>query len=93
MDEPDAPLDDADPVDYDDVAGGAGDEVAVHRPWWYRVGTALLVVAVLLFLIPPLAHIFFPPINPRQTAPPGHFSSGCWACHDVNASARIMTFD
>ena len=73
--------------------GPADEETAAPRPWWYRAALAALAVAVVLFLVPPLAHVFFPPVNPHQGPPPGHFASGCWACHDVSASVPVRNFD
>jgi len=72
----------------------AGDDIEpVRRPWWFRAGVVVLAAAVLVFLIPAFAHLFFPPINPRQTPPPGHLQTDCWACHDYSSSARILTFE
>ena len=85
-----------DPCPPDELAGpGEGDDeiIEVHRPLWYRAGLLLLVVALVLFLVPAVAHVFFPPVNPAQTPPPGHFTSGCWACHDVSANTPVKSFD
>ena len=67
--------------------------VEAPKPWWYRVGIVVLVVAIVLFLVPAVAHVFFPPINPAQPAPPGHFASNCWACHDVSAGVAVRSYD
>jgi hypothetical protein len=87
-DEPYAPHDNADPT------AAVDDEILVApRPWWVRVGIVVLAAALLLFLTPAITHLFFPPVNPRQPAPPGHFTSGCWACHDFSASVPVRSFD
>ena len=83
--DPGAPGDPPDATD-DDI-------VEAKRPWWYRAGLVVLAVALLLFLTPAIAHLFFPPVNPHQKAPPGHFSSECWACHDMSANVTVKVYD
>ena len=88
---PDEPVETDGP---DDDVGALDDDLApTPRPWWYRVGVFVLAVALVLFLVPTLAHVFFPPVNPRQGPPPGHFGSGCWACHDMNGSVPVKNYD
>jgi hypothetical protein len=83
-----------DSVESDDDAGVPEDEIEARpRPWWYRAGVVLLAVALVLFLVPAVAHVFFPPVNPHQGPPPGHFGSGCWACHDVTGSVPVKNYD
>ena len=67
--------------------------VETPRPGWYRLGLVVLVVAVVLFLTPAIVHLFFPPVNPRQAAPPGHFTSACWTCHDLSADVPVRSYD
>ena len=66
--------------------------VEAPRPWWLRLGLGLLVVAVVLFLTPAIVHVFFPPVNPRQAAPPGHFTSACWTCHDLSSDVPVKSY-
>jgi len=69
------------------------DEVRPPRNPFTRIAITLawIVGAAVALLV--LAHVFIRPVAPGQTAPAGHFSEPCVACHLVSDGAAIIDYD
>ncbi len=68
-----------------------GDARSSMRTWLGYVGTAAILVAVLLVAVYGLTHASVRAINPAQKAPKGHFlAMECSLCHTLSSSARLV---
>jgi hypothetical protein len=73
-----------------DEPAGTAEVEPDGRSLLVRAAIAAVATVGLLLVVPVVARLFVPPINPAQRTPPGHYTSQCGWCHDRSESAKLL---